>query len=30
VLDWNEAAIGFYRALGATVNDGWTVWRLIP
>ena len=30
VLDWNEPAIGFYRALGATPNDEWTVWRLIP
>jgi GNAT superfamily N-acetyltransferase len=30
VLDWNEPAIGFYRALGATPNDEWTVWRLTP
>jgi GNAT superfamily N-acetyltransferase len=30
VLDWNEPAIGFYRSLGATPNDGWTVWRLTP
>jgi len=30
VLDWNEPAIGFYRSLGATPNDEWTVWRLIP
>jgi GNAT superfamily N-acetyltransferase len=30
VLNWNEPAIGFYRALGATPNDEWTVWRLIP
>jgi GNAT superfamily N-acetyltransferase len=28
VLDWNELAIGFYRSLGATPNDEWTVWRL--
>jgi GNAT superfamily N-acetyltransferase len=28
VLDWNEPAIGFYRALGATANDDWTTWRL--
>jgi GNAT superfamily N-acetyltransferase len=28
VLDWNEPAIGFYRSLGATPNDEWTVWRL--
>jgi GNAT superfamily N-acetyltransferase len=28
VLNWNEPAIGFYRALGATPNDEWTVWRL--
>jgi GNAT superfamily N-acetyltransferase len=30
VLDWNEAAAGFYRSLGAKPNDGWTVWRLLP
>ncbi len=30
VLDWNSPAIGFYRSLGATPNDEWTVWRLIP
>jgi GNAT superfamily N-acetyltransferase len=30
VLDWNEPAIGFYRSLGATPNDEWTTWRLIP
>jgi GNAT superfamily N-acetyltransferase len=30
VLDWNEPAIGFYRSLGATPNDEWTVWRVIP
>ncbi|MFD0541158.1 GNAT family N-acetyltransferase [Actinomadura luteofluorescens] len=28
VLDWNEPAIGFYRALGASPKDGWTVYRL--
>lgn len=28
VLDWNAPAIGFYRALGAQPQDGWTVQRL--
>lgn len=28
VLDWNEPAIGFYRALGARPLDGWTVFRV--
>ena len=28
VLDWNEPAIGFYRKLGATPMDDWTVFRL--
>jgi GNAT superfamily N-acetyltransferase len=28
VLDWNEPAIGFYRALGADSVDGWTTYRL--
>ena len=28
VLDWNEPAIGFYRRLGATAMDEWTVFRL--
>jgi len=28
VLDWNEPAIGFYRKLGATAMDEWTVFRL--
>jgi GNAT superfamily N-acetyltransferase len=28
VLDWNTPAQGFYRALGATPQDDWTVWRL--
>ncbi len=28
VLDWNEAAQGFYRTLGARPEDGWTTWRV--
>ena len=28
VLDWNAPAIGFYRTLGATGMDEWTVQRL--
>ena len=28
VLDWNEPAIKFYRALGARPMDEWTVFRL--
>jgi GNAT superfamily N-acetyltransferase len=28
VLDWNETAIKFYRALGAKPMDEWTVFRL--
>jgi len=28
VLDWNEPAIGFYRALGAVGLDEWTTFRL--
>ena len=28
VLNWNEPAIGFYRSLGATPMDDWTVYRL--
>lgn len=28
VLDWNAPAIGFYRALGATGMDEWTVQRM--
>jgi GNAT superfamily N-acetyltransferase len=28
VLDWNEPAIGFYRALDARPMDEWTVFRL--
>ncbi|GGJ30866.1 GNAT family N-acetyltransferase [Streptomyces brasiliensis] len=28
VLDWNEPAIGFYEALGARPQDGWTGYRL--
>ena len=28
VLDWNEPSIGFYKALGATPLDEWTIVRL--
>lgn len=28
VLDWNLPAIGFYRRLGASGMDGWTVQRI--
>ncbi len=28
VLNWNEAAIGFYRSLGARPQDEWTLYRL--
>jgi GNAT superfamily N-acetyltransferase len=28
VLDWNEPAIRFYKGLGATPMDDWTVFRL--
>jgi len=28
VLDWNEPAIGFYRSIGATSMDEWTVQRV--
>jgi len=28
VLDWNEPAIRFYRSLGATAMDEWTVMRV--
>ena len=28
VLDWNEPAIGFYRALGARPRDEWTIYSL--
>jgi GNAT superfamily N-acetyltransferase len=28
VLDWNAPAIGFYKALGATARDEWTVMRV--
>lgn len=28
VLDWNAPAIGFYRALGAEPDEGWTTYRL--
>ena len=27
-LDWNAPSIGFYRALGAVPQDGWTTYRL--
>jgi hypothetical protein len=28
VLDWNEPALAFYRAVGRRALDGWTVHRL--
>ena len=28
VLDWNEPSINFYKSLGATAMDKWTVFRL--
>jgi GNAT superfamily N-acetyltransferase len=28
VLDWNEPALRFYRALGAVPLDDWTLYRL--
>jgi GNAT superfamily N-acetyltransferase len=28
VLDWNEPAIGFYRAIGAVPMEDWSVYRL--
>jgi GNAT superfamily N-acetyltransferase len=28
VLDWNQPAIDFYRAIGAVAQDDWTVQRL--
>jgi GNAT superfamily N-acetyltransferase len=28
VLDWNEPAIGFYKKLGATPMDAWTIMRV--
>ncbi len=28
VLDWNEAAIRFYRSIGAQAMDDWTVFRM--
>jgi GNAT superfamily N-acetyltransferase len=27
-LEWNELALGFYRAIGARTIDGWTSFRL--
>jgi GNAT superfamily N-acetyltransferase len=29
VLDWNTAAIGFYKKLGARVMDDWRICRLV-
>ena len=28
VLDWNEPAIGFYKRLGATPMEAWTIFRV--
>jgi GNAT superfamily N-acetyltransferase len=28
VLDWNEPSIAFYKSLGATAMDEWTIYRL--
>ena len=28
VLDWNQPAIGFYKKLGATPLDDWTIFRV--
>jgi GNAT superfamily N-acetyltransferase len=28
VLDWNEPAIRFYKSIGATAMDGWTINRV--
>jgi ribosomal protein S18 acetylase RimI-like enzyme len=28
VLDWNEPAIGFYKGLGAVMQDEWTKMRV--
>lgn len=28
VLDWNTPSIDFYKSLGATPMDGWTIFRL--
>ena len=28
VLDWNEPSIGFYKRMGATPMDEWTVFRM--
>lgn len=30
VLDWNEPAIGFYRARGGRPLEGWTYYRFSP
>jgi hypothetical protein len=28
VLDWNEPSIRFYKSLGATPMDEWTIFRV--
>lgn len=28
VLDWNESAMGFYRAIGGRRQTGWQPWRI--
>lgn len=28
VLDWNESAMGFYRAIGGRPQTGWQPWRI--
>ena len=28
VLDWNAPAIAFYRSLGASPAEGWSIFRL--
>ena len=30
VLDWNESAMGFYRAIGGRPQTGWQPWRIGP
>lgn len=30
VLDWNESAHEFYRSIGASPVDGWSIWRWPP
>jgi GNAT superfamily N-acetyltransferase len=29
VLNWNESAIGFYKKMGASAQDAWTVYRMV-